>query len=249
MQDTNSPNTNTQDIGAALSDVVDRILDSGRRVSDELQGGDLSAKIKAVVADGESKLAETFNVPDTPEARAKFGNTARWAAGAGGLAMLLGMRSGRNRRKLAGVGALGALAFAAYKANGDRLPTSADEVIGLLKGNTREHRARALLTAMVAAAQVDGEISADERAAILDQAGDNARDGADMLDAILAQAPDAEAVAKLATSAQAAREIYAVSARVADGLNQRERAYLDRLAMALELDPDTAARIETDVRV
>ena len=237
--------THAHDVGAALSDMVDRILDSGRRVQDDLQGGDLSAKIGAVVAEGEQRLAETFNVPDTPEARAKFGSTARWAAGAGGLAMLLGLRSGRNRRKLAGIGALGALAFAAYKANGDRMPTSADEVIGLLRGDTRAHRARALLTAMVAAAQVDGEISANERAAILDQAGD----GEDMLEAVLAQTPDAAAVARLATSAQAAREIYAVSARVADGLNERERDYLDRLAMALELDPDTAARIETDVRV
>ena len=45
-----------------------------------------------------------------------------------------------------------------------------------------------------------------------------------------------------------ALEIYGASCRVANGLNPRERDYLDRLAMELRLDPDTAARVETEVR-
>ena len=53
----------------------------------------------------------------------------------------------------------------------------------------------------------------------------------------------------MASSDQLGAEIYAVSARVADGLNPLERNYLDALAMALRLDPEAAARIETDVRV
>ena len=40
----------------------------------------------------------------------------------------------------------------------------------------------------------------------------------------------------------------AVSARVADSINPAERDYLDRLAMALRLDPEAAALIETEVR-
>ena len=55
-------------------------------------------------------------------------------------------------------------------------------------------------------------------------------------------------IAALSDSEQTAREIYAVSARIADGLSPKERDYLDHLAMALDLDPELAARIETDVR-
>ena len=68
------------------------------------------------------------------------------------------------------------------------------------------------------------------------------------LKAALSQASNPKTIAALAGSQQEAREIYAVSCRVANGLNAKERDYLDRLAMALELDPELAARIETDVR-
>jgi len=64
----------------------------------------------------------------------------------------------------------------------------------------------------------------------------------------LEQAPDPVAIAKLADNPQVAAEIYAVSCRVANGLNPKEREYLDALGMALRLDPEIAARIETDVR-
>ena len=45
-----------------------------------------------------------------------------------------------------------------------------------------------------------------------------------------------------------ALEIYGASCRIANGLNPRERNYLDSLAMELRLDPEIAARVETDVR-
>ena len=57
-----------------------------------------------------------------------------------------------------------------------------------------------------------------------------------------------KAVAALAKSDQMALEIYGASCRIANGLNPRERNYLDSLAMELRLDPEIAARVETDVR-
>ena len=72
---------------------------------------------------------------------------------------------------------------------------------------------------------------------------------ADAVDAIMQARPSVETVSALADGEQAAREIYAASARVADGVSEAGRDYLDRLAMAMGLDPETAARIETDVRV
>ena len=70
----------------------------------------------------------------------------------------------------------------------------------------------------------------------------------ELLRQALAHPSDAASIAKLADSEQAAREIYAASARIANGLNAAERDYLDALAMGLKLDPELAARLETDVR-
>ena len=238
-----TPATITED--NPLGDLLDRILGTARSLPEQARSGELRERAARVWTEGEDRLADTFNIPEDVASRDAFRNKARLGAGAGALAMLLASRSGRKRSLLPGLAALGALAFTAYKANGDKLPTSADEVIGLLKGEPAHKRSRALLTAMVAAAQVDGDLSAAERDMIAAQA----RDGHEALEAILSANPSVETVAALADSPQAAREIYAVSARVADGLNESERRYLDRLAMALDLDPDTAAKIETEVRV
>ena len=90
----------------------------------------------------------------------------------------------------------------------------------------------------------DGTIHDDEVDLIKSYKGTSA----ESLQAVMDQPADAKAIAALADSEQAAAEIYAVSCRVANGLNPKERDYLDNLAMALKLDPEMAARIETDVR-
>ena len=227
----------------AIGDIVDRILRAGAKLKETAESGELQERAQALLEQGEDRLADVFNIADDEASRDEFRSKARKGAGIGGLALLLSGRAGRNTAGLAGLAALGGLAYAAYKANGDRLPTSADEVVGLLTGKKAERRSQALLTAMVAAAQHGGEVTAEERAMIL-QHGD-----ADAVDAIMQARPGVGTVSALADGEQAAREIYAASARVADGVSEAGRDYLDRLAMAMGLDPETAARIETDVRV
>jgi len=68
------------------------------------------------------------------------------------------------------------------------------------------------------------------------------------LESALISDPDPAAIAALAKTDQEAAEIYAVSCRVANGLNVKEREYLDELAMALKIDPVIAAKLETDMR-
>ena len=227
----------------AIGDIVDRILRATSKLKESAETGELQERAQALLEQGEDRLADVFNIADDEAARDEFRSKARKGAGIGGLALLLSGRAGRNTAGLAGLAALGGLAYAAYKANGDKLPTSADEVVGLLSGKKAERRSQALLTAMVAAAQHGGEVTADEQAMILEH-GD-----ADAVDAIMQARPGVATVSALADSEQAAREIYAASARVADGVSEAGRDYLDRLAMAMGLDPETAARIETDVRV
>ena len=239
----NSPETLIP--GTLVEDMLERILNTSRDLKSQVETGELKDKAQKAWTEGEDKLADTLGISDDAQAREKFRKQARVGAGIGALALLLSSRARGKTVKLAGLAGLGALAYKAYQKNGNKVPTSKDEVIGLISGDKARKRSQALLTAAVAAAQADGHLSEAEHTLILAQAGD----GEAVLRDILATNPNARSVAALADSPQSAREIYAVSARIADGLNAPERLYLDTLAMALELDPDTAAKIETDVRV
>lgn len=204
----------------------------------------VTAKSKALAKQGEDVLIDKLGIEDTDSGRDALRKGAATGAAAGALALLLGSRSGRKLAVLGGLAGLGTLAYKAYEKNGGKMPGSLDEAIGLLKGPKAEFRAQALIAAMVAAAKADGSVDEAEMAFI--KAHKNV--DADGLKAALNTAPDAKAIAKLADSPQAAREIYAVSCRVATDDNPLERAYLDSLAMALDLDPELAARIETEMR-
>jgi len=188
----------------------------------------------------EDALADKLGVGDDAEARKKLRLGS--AATAGAMALLL---SNRSNRKLAALGGLGALGFLAYKAQqAGTMPKNIKDVMDLINNKAPANRSNVLLEAMVAAAKADGDIS-DAELNMLD-----ALDGVEAEDvrAVLSGHADASAIAALAKDDQTALEIYAVSCRVANGLNPRERDYLDRLAMEMRLDPEIAARIETDVR-
>jgi len=164
------------------------------------------------------------------------------AAAAGALALLLGNRSGRKIATLGGLGGLGYIAYKAQQAG--KLPKSMKEAMALINGEAQPNRAEALLVAMVSAAKADGDVSPEELAMLDGLAGIDAED----IRTVLANDADPKAVAALATNQQMALEIYGASCRIANGLNPRERNYLDQLAMELRLEPEMAARVETDVR-
>ncbi len=189
-------------------------------------------------------MVDKLGVEDNETSRDALRKGVGAGAAAGALALLLSSRSGRKLAMIGGLAGLGTLAWQSYKKNGGTRPKSAQDIIGRLKGPKAEARADMLLRAMIAAAKVDGSINEEELALI------NAHDGesTNVLKIALAQPESAQVIAALSDSEQAGREIYAASARVANGLNPKERDYLDELAMALDLDPELAARIETDVR-
>ncbi|GJD51660.1 hypothetical protein OPKNFCMD_4415 [Methylobacterium crusticola] len=108
---------------------------------------------------------------------------------------------------------------------------------------------RALLTAMIAAAKADGHIDAQEQARIFGEMDRHALDQDDkafLMDALRAPL-DVEAVARLARGREEASAIYAASALAVSVDTPAERAYLDRLAGRLGLDPGLARRIEDTV--
>ena len=224
--------------------LLDEILKAGQDLiaQGKSQTAGLTQKGKELANKGEDILVEKLGVEDSEVGRAALRKGVGTGAAAGALALLLSSRSGRKLATIGGLGALGMVAYKAYQ--GGKMPTSADDVIGLLTGKPANDRADTLLKAMIAAAQADGALNGHEHDLIAAYDGASA----ESLESLLSETSSAKDIAALSRSDQEAREIYAISCRVADGLNDAERAYLDDLAMALRLDPELAARIETDVR-
>ena len=225
-------------------ELLEQILAAGKDLvkQGQAQTGDLTVKGKEIAAKGEDYLVDKLNLEDTAVSREALRKGVGTGAAAGAIALLLTSRSGRKMATLGGLGALGLLAYKAHKAG--KMPTTADEVIGLLKGPKADERAAILLRAMISAAKADGSLHDQELDII------KAYEGASVeaVQAVMDQPANAKAIADLANNDQAAAEIYAVSCRVANGLNPKERDYLDQLAMGLKLDPELAAKIETEMR-
>ena len=238
---TSGPSLRTALEGGQAGDIADGILRAVQSLRDAAASGELQARAEDLLESGEDRLADLLKIAPDAEARERFREEARAGLGVGGLALLLSGRAARrNTAALAGLGALGALTFAAYRANGDRLPTSKDELIGLLRGEDDGDRDLAILTAQVAAARHVGLTGDDLREQL------RGRATPEEIETIAGANPGVGMVAALATSTALAEDIYRVSARIAGGGTEAGRDYLDRLAMAMELDPDTAARIEVE---
>lgn len=222
-------------------ELLNQILNAGKKLAKDgkAQSNELTGKAKNIALKGEDALIDKLGIEDTAATRDAL---RKGAGAAGALALLLSSRSARKIATLGGLAGLGVIAYKAHQTG--RMPENMDDVIGLIKGPASDDRANMLLTAMVAAAKADGKLSKDE----LEMIKTHNPDAVEALKAALAVAPDPKAVAALASTDQQAAEIYAVSCRVANGLNVKEREYLDHLAMALRMDPVVAAKLETDVR-
>jgi len=228
-------------------ELLEQILSAGRDLAKQskAQTGELTRKGKDIAAKGENILVDKLGIEDTEVSREALRKGVGAGAAAGGLALLLSSRSGRKLAAMGGLAGLGVLAYKSYQKNGGKMPTNwKDEVIGMISGPKAEARSEALLRAMVAAAKADQDITEEELNII--KAHD--KGALPLVEKALQQEPNAKQIAALADGEQSEREIYAVSCRIANGLNPKERDYLDELAMALRLDPELAARIETDVR-
>lgn len=172
--------------------------------------------------------------------------------GGGALGMLVGSKRGRKlggkALKYGAIAAVGALAWKAWQ---NAQGTTADagregEPVEHLGGQAREQRSLELLQAVILAARADGHIDAREQALIAEQIDALGADSE--LHAWVEQqlqAPlDAKALARQADSPQARREIYLISLAVTDEQNPMERAWLDQLGSALQLEPTVLRELE-----
>jgi uncharacterized membrane protein YebE (DUF533 family) len=182
---------------------------------------------------------------------------------AGGLAGLL---LGRGMLQYGGMGALGGLAYKAYRdwqAKQDApagtsqstgsvpmIPPPADSPFAPANAPQGEAAlAETLVIAMIAAAKADGHIDDEERTRIaerLRQDGMTAEETA-FLERELAAPLDVERLVKAARSKEQAVEVYTASLLAIRTDNAAERGYLAMLAARLGLEPGLAASIDKTV--
>jgi uncharacterized membrane protein YebE (DUF533 family) len=190
------------------------------------------------------------------------------AAGVTLAAVLLGSRGGRkvagSAAKLGGLAVVGGLAYQAWqnwqrKQGGETqtintntqppelAPPPADSPFA--QHVSANERAKASLVAMIAAAKADGHIDNSEQQRIRGRMSDLVDDGEAktfLLDEMMAP-NDMERVAALATTPERAMEIYTASCIAIDLDHPEERAWLDKLATRLKLDPALTEEIERSV--
>lgn len=169
------------------------------------------------------------------------------AAVGGLLGLLLGGKKrklGKSVLKMGSLAAVGALAYRAYQnsqfATQSTTHSSMPAYIpSAEQGNDKqEQNSRVLLMAMIAAANADGVISADERATLLEQiAGESAADQI-FLTALIESPPSANAVAHAIGEDMALKsEAYLLSCMICGEIDAQEADYLHNLQQALNL-PD-----------
>jgi uncharacterized membrane protein YebE (DUF533 family) len=118
-----------------------------------------------------------------------------------------------------------------------------------LSGAQAKSRSEVLLKVMIAAANADGHIDDRERALIesrIVELGLEA-EAARFIQEQIATPVDVAAIAARADSPETAAEIYLVSRGMIDIESEAERAYLERLASALKLEPGLVAQLEAPV--
>jgi uncharacterized membrane protein YebE (DUF533 family) len=203
-----------------------------------------------------------------------FGGIAGGVAAGGLLGLLLGNKKVRKKAgKMAGgvvgyggAAALGALAYRAYQnwqsgqqppqavpslAESPPEPVPADSKFLPAASPASDGRPfeLALVMAMIAAANADGHIDADEQRSIFDRVGElplDAEDKGFVFDA-LSEPPSLRDIAGLANGPEQAAELYLASRLAIDPDHPMEQAYLEALANRLSLPGDLVSHLETQV--
>lgn len=215
---------------------------------------DLFQNSKAAASKGISLAEESLGVPESGESRDQMlSGMKKGALAAGALALLLGTSGGRKLTgtavKLGGLAAVGGLAYKAYTNWQSQQQTTAGHSgtpIGDLEDAAAQDRSLLLVRAMISAARADGHLDETEKANIAKQIDNFGLDTntAGFLLGELNQPVDVADLAKACHSAEECAELYLASAMVIDVDEPEERAYLDRLASSLNLDPGLASALE-----
>jgi len=217
--------------------LLEELLRSGRQLAEK----------------GVDMAEDALNIPEAGAERdAKLDGLKKGAMIAGGLALMLGTRSGRSLTgtaiKLGSLGALGGLAYQAFKKwqTGDSA-----KPVNELTGDEGEARGRQIIKAMIAAAKADGHIDADEQRKIESEiiTMQLPQEMLDFLKSEIHKPLDINDVVAGVDSPQAAAELYVASRIMVGNQNPAEKAYLDQLVKALGMTPEQVETLESELAI
>ncbi len=153
----------------------------------------------------------------------------------------------------AALAALGMMAFKAYQSwqrSQAAAPQQALHTVDQLSGPAAEDHSHAILRALIAAAKADGRIDKQEEQLIYAEIKRQASDPQlqQWLDEEVSKPLDAAEVAQSAQDPAMAAEMYLASVMLVDDQQDAERAYLDELAGALQIDPTLQVHLEQQAK-
>ncbi len=222
-------------LGFAAARGVDRVRKAGGMdaVKDSLR----NAGAEGGIADQMAKQAEKLGLPvDSAQVRGMFDKMGKSAADAteateAGLGNMMGAATSIAQTGMASMSDL----F-------ERMTAAA----GL--SQVSEDNARLMIRAMIAAAKADGEISAEERADIMDKLGDATEEEIAFVEDALNSDVDLAGLARDAGDT-AKEQVYTAALMATKADTEGERTFLKSLAGVLNLDDDQVAKLHDDAGV
>ncbi|MFJ4453304.1 tellurite resistance TerB family protein [Pseudomonas sp. NPDC089392] len=157
---------------------------------------------------------------------------------------------GINYAALASLGMMAFQAYQSWQRSQAAAPQQAVRTVDQLSGPEAEDHSHAILRALIAAAKADGRIDQQEEQLIYAEIKRQTNDPQlqQWLDEEVSKPLDAAEVARSAQDPGMAAEMYLASVMLVDDQQDAERAYLDELASALQIDPTLQVHLEQQAK-
>lgn len=157
---------------------------------------------------------------------------------------------GVNYAALASLGMMAYQAYQSWQRSQAAAPQQAVRTVDQLSGPEAEDHSHAILRALIAAAKADGRIDEQEQQLIYAEIKRHTSDPQlqQWLDEEVSKPLDAAEVAQSAQDPAMAAEMYLASVMLVDDQQPAERAYLDELAGALQIDPTLQVHLEQQAK-
>ncbi|WP_264312848.1 tellurite resistance TerB family protein [Pseudomonas putida] len=157
---------------------------------------------------------------------------------------------GTNYAALASLGMMAFQAYQSWQRSQAAAPQQAVRTVDQLAGPEAEDHSHAILRALIAAAKADGRIDEQEEQLIYAEIKRQTNDPQlqQWLDEEVSKPLDASEVAQSAQDPAMAAEMYLASVMLVDDQQAAERAYLDELASALQIDPTLQVHLEQQAK-
>lgn len=166
------------------------------------------------------------------------------------LSMLLKRRKGAGLGKTGSLAALGAVAYYAYQqwqksqANQPQQKGFLDADAFAHQGAEAEQVGSIILRTMIAAAAADGEIDAQERQAIIQEAGSDSEAAQWLAQQSEHPATATDIARDVGGNMALAAEVYLAARLLCAEPNRKEIVFLAQLAQALQLDPQLVSQLD-----